>query len=108
MEEVSVDAVVAGKVGADDIRISREGLEHQAEAARAHGDVQLAENLLRAAELTALSDDELLEYYELLRPGRAEPTQLRVIGDKLASRGATRVAALFAEAAVAYARRQHV
>lgn len=110
VEEVTVAAVLAGELSPGDIRISREGLTRQADVARANGDAQLAENLLRAAELTAFTDHELLEYYELLRPGRADAERLRAVGDELAGRGAPRIAALFAEAAAAYARqtrRQH-
>lgn len=99
VNEVDVRAVLAGEIGPDDIRISSDGLARQAAVAREHGDVQLAENLLRAAELVALPEDQLLEYYELLRPGRATPDRLRAAGEGLASRGMPRVAALFTEAA---------
>ena len=101
ISDVTVAAVVAGDIGPDDIRISPEGLARQAEVARNHGDVQLAENLLRAAELVTLSEDQLLEYYELLRPGRTTADGLRAAGEELSSRGLPRVAALFLEAATA-------
>ncbi len=39
--------------------------------AEAHGNPQLAGNLRRAAELTALGDDEVLAIYDALRPGRS-------------------------------------
>lgn len=101
VDDVDVRAVLAGEIGPDDIRISPDGLARQAAVAGEHGDVQLAENLLRAAELVALPEDQLLEYYELLRPGRATPDRLRSVGEELASRGMPRVAALFTEAATA-------
>ena len=44
--------------------------------AEEHGNPQLAENLRRAAELTALGDDEVLAIYEALRPGRSTAAQL--------------------------------
>lgn len=100
VDEVDVTAVLAGEVGPDDIRISAGALARQAALARQHGDIQLAENLLRAAELVTVPEGQLLEYYELLRPGRATPGQLRAVGSELADRGMPRVAALFAEAAV--------
>lgn len=99
--EVDVGAVVAGDIGPDDVRISPDGLARQADVAREHGDVQLAENLLRAAELVALPEDQLLEYYELLRPGRTTPEGLRAAGEELSNQGLPRVAALFLEAATA-------
>lgn len=101
VSEVDVAAVLAGDIGPDDIRISPDGLSRQADVAREHGDVQLAENLLRAAELVALPEDQLLEYYELLRPGRATPDGLRAAGEELSNRGLPRVAAMFMEAATA-------
>lgn len=61
-----------GLVGGHDVRRDPDVLVHQAEVARRHGNPQLAENLLRAAELTALPYDQVLELYETLRPGRAE------------------------------------
>lgn len=99
VDDVDVPAVLAGEIGPDDIRISADGLARQAAVAREHGDVQLAENLLRAAELVSLPEDQLLEYYELLRPGRATSDRLRSVGKELAGRGMLRVAALFTEAA---------
>lgn len=101
VNEVTVGAVLAGEIGPDDIRISFDGLARQAAVAREHGDNQLAENLLRAAELVAVPEDQLLEYYELLRPGRATPDRLRSVGEELRDRGMPLVAALFTEAAAA-------
>ena len=101
VNEVNVRAVEAGEIGPDDIRISADGLARQAAVAREHGDVQLAENLMRAAELVAVPEDQMLEYYELLRPGRATPDRLRSVGEELLNRGMPRVAALFKEAATA-------
>lgn len=108
VESIDVPTVTAGGLTTDDIRISKSGLEHQAEVARRNGDVQLADNLLRAAELTAFAEEELLSYYELLRPGRATPAELQEVSRLLAARGAPRVAAMFAEAGAAYAKRQAV
>lgn len=106
LKTVDVQTVLSGALTTDDIRISVEGLERQADIARGNGDFQLAENLLRAAELTNFSESELLEYYELLRPGRATPQELRQIGERLSARGAPRLGALFTEAGTAYGRRQ--
>jgi propanediol dehydratase small subunit len=88
-----------------DVRISAETLRRQAEVARAHGNPQLAENFERGAELTALSDAELLAIYEQLRPRRATADELESTAADLAARGATRTAALVREAAAVYARR---
>jgi propanediol dehydratase small subunit len=102
--ELSVDGVVGGELGPDDIRISAETLRHQAEVARAHANPQLAENFERAAELTAFEESDILALYELLRPGRSTGEQLRVKADELESRGAPICAAFVREAAAVYER----
>jgi propanediol dehydratase small subunit len=102
--ELTVDGVVSGAVGADDIRISPETLRHQAEVARAHGNPQLAANFERAAELTAFAESEVLALYELLRPGRATGDQLRAKADELEQRSAPICAAFVREAAGVYER----
>ncbi len=101
----SLDDVRAGAVSMADVRISAETLRRQAEVARAHGNPQLAENFERGAELTGLSDAELLTIYEQLRPRRATADELESTAADLAGRGATRTAALVREAAAVYARR---
>jgi propanediol dehydratase small subunit len=102
--ELSVERVVGGELGPDDIRISPDTLRHQAEVARTHGNPQLAANFERAAELTALDESEILALYELLRPGRATGDQLRRKADELESRSAPICAAFVREAAVVYER----
>lgn len=89
-----------------DFQISSDTLLQQADAARAAGFTQLAENLRRAAELTAVPKEELLRIYEALRPGRASEAELLAIADALArDYGAERTAAFIREAAAEYARR---
>ncbi len=66
--ELTLAAVRRGELGLSDLRIHPATLEHQAEVAERHGNPQLAANLLRAAELTRLSDEEVLGIYESLRP----------------------------------------
>lgn len=103
-EELTVDGVVAGELGPDDIRISPETLRHQAEVGRTHGNPQLAENFERAAELAAFDEAEVLALYEMLRPGRATADQLLGRADELEARDAPRCAALVREAAAVYER----
>jgi propanediol dehydratase small subunit len=85
--ELSVDGVVGGELGPDDIRISPDTLRHQAEVARTHGNPQLAANFERAAELTAFEESEILALYELMRPGRSTGDELRAKAGELESRG---------------------
>ena len=105
VSELTLDAVRAGELGQADLRIHPETLERQAVIAETHGNPQLAANLRRAAELTALPDDEVLAIYEALRPGRSTVAELTALAASLATRGLPLNAALIAEAAEVYAKR---
>jgi len=105
VSELTLEAVRRGEITLPDLRIHPDSLEHQAAVAQAHGNPQLAGNLRRAAELTALGDDEVLAIYEALRPGRSTATQLTALAASLAGRGLPRCAALLTEAAEVYTRR---
>ncbi|PJF48645.1 MAG: hypothetical protein D6709_08940 [Chloroflexi bacterium] len=92
---------------ADDCQISPDTLHRQASAAQAAGFTQLADNLRRAAELTAVPKEELLRIYEALRPGRATEAELLAIAEALErDYGAQQTAAFIREAAAEYARRR--
>ena len=100
---ITADALAAGELARDDLRISAETLRAQAAIAQAAGFGQLAANLRRAAELTALPNAELLRAYEALRPGRSSYEELLELADGLAQTyGADETAALVREAAQAY------
>ena len=103
--ELTLEAVRRGELGLPDLRIHPETLERQAAVAAAHSNPQLAENLRRAAELTRLSDEEVLAVYDALRPGRSSPRELTELAARLAERSLPRCAALLNEAAEVYARR---
>ena len=94
-----------GDVTPDDIRVSPEVLRQQADFAQAGGNPQLADNLRRGAELVAFSDEELLELYESLRPGRATAAELDALADRLEAGEAVLCAAMVREARAAYVRR---
>lgn len=105
LDELTMDALRAGALSAEDFRISRAQLDAQAAAAEAHGYRQLAANLRRAAELTALPNERVLEIYAMLRPGRATVAELRDLAAGLERTGLPRVAAFVLEAADAYGTR---
>ena len=46
-------------------------------------DLNALANLERAAELSALSDEDLLMMYETLRPGRSSGEELRLLSERL-------------------------
>jgi propanediol dehydratase small subunit len=98
--DITLEAVMAGKVGMEDLRVTAEALELQAQVAENAGRPQLAENLRRAAELVAVPEETILEIYRALRPGRADRRSLHALADDLVARfGAKRCASLVREAA---------
>lgn len=103
--EITLDAAVAGELEAGDVAIAPETLELQAAFAEEGGNPQLAENLRRGAELVSFSDEELLAFYDMLRPGRSSAEELEGLAKRLEARGAERCAALVREAGAAYERR---
>jgi propanediol dehydratase small subunit len=105
VSEITLEAVVAGEVGPGDVAVAPETLRRQADFAEEDGNRQLAENLRRGAELAAFSDDEVLRFYEMLRPGRSSAAELDELAATLEQRGAERSAALVREARAAYMRR---
>ena len=105
LDELTMDALRAERLAPEDFRISREQLNEQATAAEAGGYPQLADNLRRAAELTALPNERVFEIYALLRPGRATVAELQSLAASLQQQNMPRVAALVVEAADAYAKR---
>jgi propanediol dehydratase small subunit len=105
LDAITVDTVLAGELGPDDVRIHPDTLRLQADVAERHGNPHLAANLRRAAELTAIPDDELLAIYEALRPGRSTRPQLEAIAARLESAQSPLCAALVREALEVYERR---
>lgn len=105
LEGLTLEAAVRGDLSPADLRVHPDTLRHQAGVAEAHGNPQLAENLCRAAELTALPDDEVLGIYEALRPGRSTGAELEALAARLDAAAAPLCAALVREAAAAYDRR---
>jgi propanediol dehydratase small subunit len=103
--EITLDATVSGAVGPQDVAISADTLRLQADFAQRGGNPQLGENLRRAAELAQFDDDELLRFYEMLRPGRSSAQELESLAARLTERGATQCADLVREARDAYVRR---
>ncbi len=105
LSEITIDSAAHGSLSPDDLRIHPDTLRHQALVAEQHGNARLAENLRRAAELTALDDAEVLAIYEALRPGRASLAQLEAIARRLEASNAPLCAALVREASAVYGRR---
>jgi propanediol dehydratase small subunit len=107
LDAITLDAVVAGEVELDDLRITPDALKMQADIARAAGRPMLAANFERAAELVNVPQDFIMRVYELLRPGRAKDKQplLDAARTLRETYGAERMAAFVEEAAEVYDRR---
>lgn len=107
LDEITLEAIVDGTLGIEDIGISAEGLRRQAEIAWLAGRETLARNFERAAELVEVPSGLVLEAYELLRPGRAadERPLLAMAARMREEHGAERIAELIEEAAAVYRRR---
>jgi len=109
LAELTLDKVMAGEVGAAEFRITPAALHMQAQVARAVGRTQFASNLERAAELTAIPDERILEMYNALRPYRSTRQELEKIADELENvYGAKINAAFVREAASVYERRNRL
>ena len=105
LDDVTLEAAREGRLAALDVRATAVTLQRQAAVARAAGRLQLADNLERAAELTGVPDDRLLEIYTALRPGRSTPAELEEWAQRLEGWSAPRTAAFVREAAAAYEER---
>lgn len=82
-EDITLKAVMDGDVSSSDIRISGDVLNMQADIAQAGGKRQFADSLRRAAEMTVIPDERVLEMYDMLRPNRATKKQLLDLASEL-------------------------
>jgi propanediol dehydratase small subunit len=106
IDDITIEAVVSGAVQPADLRITPDTLRLQAQIAEKDGRKQLGANLHRAAEMTAISDERVLEIYNALRPNASTKAELESIAEELQSQyGATFLAELVREAADVYERR---
>lgn len=107
LNQVTLDDIANNRVDRKDLRITAEALKMQGDVAGAAGRKTLQMNFDRAAELTKIPDDRLLEMYNALRPYRSTKAELLDIADELRSKySATICAAWFEEAAKYYESRQ--
>lgn len=106
IDDITLEAVVAGEVEAADLRITPDTLRLQAQVAEKDGRKQLGANLRRAAEMTAISDERVLQIYNALRPNASSKAELEAIAEELESQySAVLLAELVREAAEVYERR---
>lgn len=105
--ELTLEAVEKGTAGFEDFRITPEVLKMQGEIAISAKRPQIALNLGRAAELTAVPDERILQIYNALRPHRSTKEELLAIAAELEGKYNAKVCAAFVtEAADVYSRRK--
>ncbi|MFC6290754.1 diol dehydratase small subunit [Levilactobacillus angrenensis] len=83
LKEISFQDIVDGKVDSKELRIAPSTLRMQGKIASEAGRSQIQNNFQRAAELTVVPDDRLLEMYGALRPYRSSKQDLLDIADEL-------------------------
>ena len=105
-EELTLDNVMSGAVAFEDFRITPQALEYQAQVAEAAGSPHVARNLRRAAEMTRIPDERVLEMYNALRPHRSDKAELMAMAEELEKKYEAKICAAFVrEAADVYERR---
>ena len=106
LRDLSLQKTLSEDISSEDYSISAETLRAQAEIARGAGYPQLAQNLERASELTAVPNETLLEMYEMLRPGRCSFEAYEALAQRLREEfNAAATAAFVEEAAAVYRER---
>ena len=106
LRDVTIEAALDGSLRIEDLQVHRSALLAQGEIARAAGYVPLAQNFARAAELTVVPRGEIIEMYNVLRPGRARREELDALADRLEQQfEAPLCAAMVREAAKVYTAR---
>lgn len=105
LDELTMSSVIRGDVAPEDLRITPETLNLQAQIAEGMGRPQAAANLRRAAELAVIPDERVLEMYNALRPHASTQEELDELATELDGLGATECAVVVREASDVYRRR---
>lgn len=107
LKDITLDNVLNDKIKSNDLRITPDTLRLQGEVANDAGRDAVQRNFQRAAELTSIPDDRLLEMYNSLRPYRSTKAELLAISAELKDKYHAPVnAGWFAQAADFYESRK--
>ncbi|MCG8539144.1 MAG: diol dehydratase small subunit [Clostridia bacterium] len=108
-DTINLSSVIEGQIGAEDLRISPETLEMQAQIGESVGRDAFARNLRRAAELISVPDQRILEIYNAIRPYRSTKEEILEIADELENKYNAKINAAFVrEAAEVYEKRNRL
>jgi propanediol dehydratase small subunit len=107
LDDITLANVLNGNLIAEDLKITPEILRAQGEIATSAGRQTISRNFERAAELTKVPDERVLEMYNALRPYRSSKAELLAIADELLNQyGATVTSGFVREAAEQYEKRK--
>lgn len=106
IDEINMENILSGTVTPADCRISAETLIYQAEIQESFGNPQVGANFRRAAEMTRIPDERILQIYNRMRPHVSTKVELLAIADELETKYEARInAALLRETAEVYEER---
>lgn len=101
-DDITLENVMNGNVTPEDVRITPDILKAQGDIATSAGRPTIASNFDRAAELTSVPDERVLEIYNKLRPNRSTKQELLDIADELESKYNAKTNAAFIREAADY------
>lgn len=102
LDDITLEKVVNDQVDPKELRITPEALKLQGEIAASAGRPAIQKNLQRAAELTRVPDDRVLQMYNALRPFRSTKQELLDIAKELRDKYDANVCAAWFEEAADY------
>ncbi|HFU3703990.1 TPA: diol dehydratase small subunit [Streptococcus suis] len=106
-DDITLENIINGSIISKDLRIKPEILLKQGEIARNAGREAIEYNFSRAAELTKVPDERVLEIYNALRPYRSSKQELLDIATELENVYGAKICSGFVrEAAEHYERRK--
>ncbi len=107
LEDITLSNVMNGSLTPDDLKITPNILKAQGEIATSAGRETISRNFERAAELTVVPDERVLEMYNALRPYRSSKQELLDIAQELDNKYSAKISAdYFREAAAHYEKRK--
>lgn len=107
VDEINIENILSGVITAADCRISAETLEYQSQIEDSVGNPQLAANFRRAAEMTRIPDDRIIQIYNCMRPHVSTKEELLDIVKELETKYDAKInAVLLREAVEVYEERK--
>jgi len=100
IRDITLENFISGKINRSDCRTSKSSLLYQAEIAKQSGNIHIAKNFERAAEMVGIGSERIIEIYNALRPYRSSESELQEIASELRSQYGAEITAKFIEDAI--------